>query len=320
MAQSTAGIQTLDIQDFYSSDPQKRAAFVEDLETSFQEIGFVIIKGHKISHALQEQSYEVMRNFFALPETTKMKYHVPGIGGARGYTPFGKEHAKNHNVGDLKEFYHVGVDVPAGHELKETYPPNVSVNEIAPFDDTLRALYSGLLELGTDILRALAISLKLEPEYFTEYVRYGNSILRPIHYPPIAENVEPKALRSAPHEDINLITLLIGASNPGLQALSRKGEWIPVQTQADEIVINVGDMLQRLTNYHYVSTTHQVANPTDPQKLRESRLSVPFFLHPVSEMSLKALPQCVSAESPQRDPDTTAGEYLHQRLREIGLI
>lgn len=319
MAQSTAGIQTLNIQDFYSSNSADREQFVKDLETSFKEIGFVIIKGHKISKELQEKSYQVMRDFFALPETEKMKYHVPGIGGARGYTPFGKEHAKNHNVGDLKEFFHVGVEVPENHKLNNVYPKNVSVNAIKDFDSTLRNLYSGLLELGTDILKALAISLKLDPEFFTEQVKYGNSILRPIHYPPISENVQPKALRSAPHEDINLITLLIGASNPGLQALSRKGEWIPVQTEAEEIVINVGDMLQRLTNYYYVSTTHQVVNPSDPQKLKESRLSVPFFLHPVSEMSLKALPHCVSAQSPQRDPDTTAGEYLSQRLKEIGL-
>lgn len=319
-SQYVPGIKTLNIQDFYSSDVAKKSAFVEELQSSFREIGFVIIKGHKISHELQEKSYDAMKAFFALPEDTKQKYHVPGIGGARGYTPFGKEHAKNHNVGDLKEFFHVGVEVPEGNSLREEYPPNVSVKEIEGFDNALRNLYSGLLDLGIDVLRALAISLKLDPEYFTEYVRYGNSILRPIHYPPISENVAPKALRSAPHEDINLITLLIGASNPGLEAKSRNGTWIPVQTKADEIVINVGDMLQRLTNYYYVSTTHQVSNPTDPAKLRQSRLSVPFFLHPVSEMSLKALPQTVSAQTPQRDPDTTAGEYLHQRLREIGLI
>jgi isopenicillin N synthase-like dioxygenase len=318
MAQSK--IKTLDIQNFYSSDIGQKSAFVEELQASFREIGFVIIKGHKITHELQEKSYQAMKEFFALPEEKKMKYHVPGIGGARGYTPFGKEHAKNHNVGDLKEFFHVGVEVPSDHPLKKVYPDNVGVSEVANFDAILRNLYSGLLELGTDVLRALAMSLKLDPEYFTEYVQYGNSILRPIHYPPIADNVEPKALRSAPHEDINLITLLIGASNPGLEAKSRSGEWIPVQTKADEIVINVGDMLQRLTNYHYISTTHQVVNPKDPAKLRESRLSVPFFLHPVSEMSLKALPQCVSEATPQRDPDTTAGEYLNQRLKEIGLI
>jgi len=313
------GIKTLDIRDFYSDDAAKKSGFVENLQASFRDIGFVIIKGHNISHELQEKSYAAMTSFFALPEATKMQYHVPGIGGARGYTPFGKEHAKNHNVGDLKEFYHVGVDVPEDNPLAKTYPKNVCVKDVAEFDATLRNLYSGLLELGMDVLRALAISLKLEPEYFTDYVRYGNSILRPIHYPPISANVEAKALRSAPHEDINLITLLIGASNPGLEAKSRSGEWIPVQTKADEIVINVGDMLQRLTNYYYVSTTHQVVNPKDPQKLRESRLSVPFFLHPVSEMSLKALPQTVSSTTPQRDPDTTAGEYLQERLREIGL-
>lgn len=319
-SKSVPGIKTLDIRDFYSTDLTKKSGFVEALETSFRDIGFVIIKGHKISHELQERSYQAMKEFFALPEDKKMNYHVPGIGGARGYTPFGKEHAKNHNVGDLKEFFHVGVEVPPGHPLEKVYPQNVGIREVASFDSTLRNLYNGLLELGIDVLRALALSLKLDPEYFTQQVRYGNSILRPIHYPPIAESVEAQALRSAPHEDINLITLLIGASNPGLQAKSRSGEWVPVQTQADEIVINVGDMLQRLTNYHYVSTTHQVANPTDPAKLRESRLSVPFFLHPVSEMSLKALPQCVSESSPPREPEITAGEYLNQRLREIGLI
>jgi isopenicillin N synthase-like dioxygenase len=312
-------ILTLDINQFYSNNPSDKKAFVQGLRTAYEDIGFVIIKGHKVSSQLQEKSYEVVQNFFALPNETKMKYHVPGTGGARGFTPFKTEHAKDNPVFDLKEFFHVGVEVPESNPLSKVYPKNVSVSDVKDFDQTLRNLYSGLLELGIDMLRAISIILEVPEDYFTEKVRYGNSILRPIHYPPLKGDEEPKAYRSSAHEDINLITLLIGASEPGLQVKNRKGEWVALQSGRDEIVVNVGDMLQRLTNYRLKSTTHQVVNPTDRSAMSKPRFSIPFFLHPISDMSLAALDTCTSADNPPKDPATTAGEYLAQRLREIGL-
>jgi isopenicillin N synthase-like dioxygenase len=321
---SSIQIQTLDINEFRSSDPKNKMAFVEKLGKSFREIGFLIVKGHDISGELQKRAYDKIDAFFKLPLSEKKKYEVPGIGGARGYTIFGKEHAKNTHVGDLKEFFHVGVELPKGHpfEGSKDYPPNVLVPEIPGFDSTLRELFNSLLSLGMELLRAIALDLKLPENFFDEKTLYGNSILRPIHYPPLKGDEHPDAVRSSAHEDINLITLLIGASYPGLQALSRQGEWIPITTEKDQIVVNVGDMLQRLTNHRFVSTTHRVVNPPKDLMADEGsrRYSIPFFLHPVSDMSLKALDSCVSAENPEREPPITAGEYLNQRLREIGLI
>ena len=314
-------IQTLSYLDFTSSDPVRRSGFIESLDRAFREIGFVVIRDHVVSHDLQKLAYEKVAAFFNLPLETKSTFRVPGIGGARGYTPFGTEHAKNSQVGDLKEFFHVGMQLPPGHPLETHYPPNVTVNSVPGFDVTLRALYDGLLGLGRDLLKSLAVSLRLRDDYFEEKVRYGNSILRPIHYPALKGGEEPKAIRSAAHEDINLITLLIGASSPGLEVHSRLGEWIPIQTQPDEIVVNVGDMLQRLTNRYYISTTHRVVNPpANPGKPTTTRYSIPFFLHPISEMSLEALPSCVRDGESPAEPGITAGAYLQERLREIGLL
>jgi isopenicillin N synthase-like dioxygenase len=317
-------IQTLDINEFRSSNPADKMAFVEKLGKSFREIGFLIVKGHDVTPELQKTAYDKIDAFFKLPVSEKEKFEVPGIGGARGYTVFGKEHAKHTHVGDLKEFFHVGVDLPKGHPLEGTkdYPENVSVPVVEGFDDTLRELFSKLRSLGLELLRAIALDLKLPEDYFDEKVMYGNSILRPIHYPPLKGDEHPDAVRSSAHEDINLITLLIGASYPGLQALSRQNEWIPITTEKDQIVVNVGDMLQRLTNHKFVSTTHRVANPPKDSLSADTsrRYSIPFFVHPVSNMSLKALDSCVSSENPAREEPILAGEYLNQRLREIGLI
>lgn len=313
-------IQRLNLNDFLGGDADQKTLFVERLNRAFREIGFVVITGHNVSAALQKRAYEKIAAFFALPVTEKAKLEQKGIGGARGYTSFGKEHAKDSNIGDLKEFFHVGIEVPAGHPLAEKYPPNVSVPQIEGFDTTLRELYTELLTLGTHLLRALTPPLGVSPDYFDEKVRYGNSILRPIHYPPLTGFEEPGALRSAAHEDINLITLLIGASTPGLEVFSKQREWIPIQTEATEIVVNVGDMLQRLTNHDLVSTTHRVVNPPLPPNGQSStRFSIPFFLHPVSEMSLEALPYSVKAGEKPREAPILAGDYLAQRLREIGL-
>jgi isopenicillin N synthase-like dioxygenase len=321
---SSIQIQTLDINEFRSSNPADKKAFVEKVGKSFREIGFLIVKGHDVSDELQKRAYEKIDAFFKMPVSEKEKFEVPGIGGARGYTVFGKEHAKHTHVGDLKEFFHVGVDIPADHPLAGTkdYPANVSVPAVEGFDETLRELFTRLRSLGLELLQAIALDLGLPENFFQEQVYYGNSILRPIHYPPLRGDEHPDAVRSSAHEDINLITLLIGASYPGLQALSRKGEWIPITTEAHQIVVNVGDMLQRLTNHRFVSTTHRVANP--PQDAAQNdgsrRYSIPFFVHPVSNMSLKALDSCVSPDNPPKEPPIAAGEYLNQRLREIGLI
>ncbi len=313
-------IKTHDIREF--RNPATKQAFVEKVSKSFREIGFLIIKGHDITPELQKRAYDKIDAFYKLPYETKAKYEIPGTGGVRGFTVFGKEHAKNANVGDLKEFFHVGVEVPKGHPLEKEYPKNVSVNDAVPgFDETLRELYSGLSNLGLELLSAIAIDLGLSENFFREYCEYGNSILRPINYPPLKGDEHPDAVRSAAHEDINLITLLIGANYPGLQVKAADGSWLPVTSKNEEIVINVGDMLQRLTNYRFISTTHRVANPPKELAGKETsrRYSTPYFLHPISKMSLKALESCVSPENPARDPETTAGEYLDERLREIGL-
>jgi isopenicillin N synthase-like dioxygenase len=311
-------IETLDVQSFTKGDARARAQFVIELGRAFQDVGFVIIKNHPIGAEQQQDVYQKIAEFFALPNDAKRKYEFHGSGGARGYTSFGKEHAKDSKVGDLKEFFHYGMDLPEGHTLNEEYLPNPIVTEIAGFNHSLKRLYKDLLLLGSDLLRAIALYLELPENYFDSYIQYGNSILRPIHYPPLTGQEVPSAIRSAAHEDINLITLLIGASAPGLQVKHLSGDWIDATTQPGEIVVNVGDMLQRLTNYRLVSTTHRVVNPP-LERASTTRFSVPFFLHPESRMSLKALPSCVGPDKPQRDPSTTAGEYLSQRLKEIGL-
>lgn len=316
----TITIPTLSIKDFTEGSTQSQTKFVNDLQLAYEETGFVVIKDHNISHTQQKQAYELIDAFFKLPLETKLKYEKKGQGGARGYTTFGKEHAKNYNVGDLKEFFHVGIEVPAEHPLAKAYPANVRVTEVPGFDDGLKKLYNDLLLLGIDMLQAIALMLDLPKNYFDDYVRYGNSILRPIHYPQLTGKEDPKAVRSAPHEDINLITLLIGASSPGLQVLTRAGEWLPITTQADEIVVNVGDMLQRLTNHRLKSTTHRVVNPPPEIAATSPRYSMPFFLHPVSEMSLAALDSCISEKNPLKETPILAGDYLSQRLKEIGLL
>ncbi|MBS1984443.1 MAG: isopenicillin N synthase family oxygenase [Bdellovibrionales bacterium] len=318
MGNENARIPTLDIRDFTSGNPQRKADFVERLGRAYEDTGFVVIKGHRITHDLQKTAYEKIDAFYKLPLATKRSYEVPGIGGARGYTTFGKEHAKDTPIGDLKEFFHVGIEVPEGNPLRKEYPANVSVKEVPGFDSTLRHLYDELLGLGTYMLRAIAIILEQDERYFDEKVKYGNSILRPIHYPALTGKEDPSAVRSAAHEDINLITLLIGASSPGLQVKTKQGEWLPVTTEADEIVVNVGDMLQRLSNHKFKSTTHRVTNPP-PSNKEQVRYSIPFFLHPVSNMSLAALPSCITPHRPVLEAPITAGEYLAQRLREIGL-
>ena len=258
-----------------------------------------------------------MQQFFSLPSDRKKKFEIPELAGQRGYTSFGREHAKGSDAPDLKEFFQYGQIVTANHKLKSEYPDNVIVDEIPGFNETLLKAYRAFEKSGTLLLQAIALYLDLDEHYFDEFVEEGNSIVRTIHYPPITS--EPKsAIRAEQHEDINLITLLVGASADGLQILTKANEWVSVTSLPDQIVVNVGDMLQRFTNNKLKSTTHRVVNP--PRELwHTSRFSIPFFLHPKSAMSLAALDNCVDELHPKVYADITAGEYLDERLKEIGL-
>ncbi|MEM6766897.1 MAG: 2-oxoglutarate and iron-dependent oxygenase domain-containing protein [Bacteroidota bacterium] len=313
-------IPKVDLDNYLKGSPEQKAAFVKELGDSFSQIGFAIVKNHGVSQDLIDNAYHSFISFFDLPENIKEKYEVPGLAGQRGYTSKGKEHAKNRNVGDLKEFYHIGQTVEGDDPIKAHYPDNVFVEEVPGVKDYGVALYKSLENAGRELLRAIATYLDLEVDYFDGKIRNGNSILRPIHYYGIEnpELIPDGAVRAAEHEDINLITLLIGASAEGLQVKNADGEWIGANPEPDEIVINVGDMLQRLTNNQLASTTHRVVNPPK-ERMKDPRYSVPFFLHPRSEMDLSCLPQCVDGAHPKKYTDITAGEYLNERLREIGL-
>lgn len=311
------GIPSVDLSDFRSVDTKRKAFFVEQLGRAYEEIGFVAVKNHGINDAIINGLYDEIKKFFELPENIKMKYELSELAGQRGYTSFGKEHAKGMSAGDLKEFWHFGQYVEDNDPIKEEYPENVMVKELPEFNKIGKLSYQSLENTGIDVLRAIALFLGLEEEYFDKWVHNGNSILRPIHYPPIT--VDPKgAVRAGEHEDINLITLLVGASAEGLQVLNKKGEYVSVTALPDHIIVNVGDMLQRHTNNRLKSTTHRVINPPK-EKWGEPRYSIPFFLHPRSEMPLNCLSSCVSDESPKLYDDCTAGTYLDERLREIGL-
>jgi len=311
-------IPSVDLRDFLSGDPERKQKFVNEIGKAYEDIGFVALKGHFLDDKLVEELYTEVRNFFSLPVETKEKYEIPGIGGQRGYVSFGKEHAKGRKAGDLKEFWHFGQYVEKGSKYADEYPDNVEVAELPKFSTVGKEAYQMLEKTGIYVLRALAIYLGLDEFYFDKYAKEGNSILRPIHYPPITE--EPKdAVRAAAHGDINLITLLMGAQGKGLQVQNHNGEWIDAIAEPDELVINVGDMLSRHTNNRLKSTIHQVVNP--PRELwGTSRYSIPFFMHPVSEMKLDCLENCIDENHPKLYGDITAGEFLHERLVDLGLI
>jgi isopenicillin N synthase-like dioxygenase len=308
-------VPTLDIRR-YDSD---RDAFVAEIGAAYREFGFCCISGHGIARELIDGSYDVFRRFFALPTDTKMKYHVPGSGGARGYTPFKVETAKDSQYADLKEFWHIGREIPRDSKFAELMPPNLWPAEVPDFKRYGYGLYEALDQLGTRVLRALALHIRQPENFFEDKTDVGNSILRPIHYPPITDENVPN-VRAGAHEDINFITLLVGASAEGLEVLTREGEWLPITTEGDAIVVNIGDMLQRLSNHVYPSTTHRVVNPPN-ENARKPRYSVPFFLHPNPDVMLDPLDSCITPDNPRRyDTSITSHEYLLQRLREIKLI
>jgi isopenicillin N synthase-like dioxygenase len=308
-------IPTLDIRRFETD----RDAFVADLGAAYREWGFCGIRGHGISDAQIQNAYQSSKDFFALPTAVKMNYQQPGTGGARGYTAFGIETAKDSKFPDLKEFWHVGREIPLDSKYAKIMTPNLWPSEVPHFKENLYGLFTALDTLGSTVLSALALHLGLPENFFVEKTNQGNSILRSIHYPPIVADEIPN-VRAGAHEDINLITLLVGASAAGLEVLSNKNEWVPFTSDEDTIVVNIGDMLQRLSNHVYPSTTHRVVNPKG-EGARKPRYSIPFFLHLNPDSLIKTLPQCISAENPDRYLEPiTANEYLMERLREIKLV
>ena len=309
-------IPRVDLSDFLSNDPKRKNAFISSLGKAFEDIGFVILKGHYLTAELTEVLYREIKRFFALSDEIKSGYEIEGMGGQRGYTAFGKESAKGKKEGDLKEFWHFGqYNIP---ETGPLYPENIYVKEVPEFNSIGKEVFQLLEKTGQSILQAIALHLKLKEDYFDAFVTYGNSILRPIHYPPISQ--EPKnAVRAAAHGDINLITLLMGAQGRGLQVLTKENKWIDAIAEEGELIVNLGDMMARLTNNVLKSTQHQVVNP--PKELwGSSRYSIPFFMHPSPDMPLNCLPSCVSEKQPKAFEDCTAGEYLTERLIELGLI
>lgn len=308
-------IPLVDLQKFTEGDQESQREFATAIGTAFKEIGFVGVINHGIPKELIDRFYKVAKTFFALPDPTKRKYEIAALAGQRGYTSFGKEHAKQSTYADLKEFFQIGQEVEGG-DPKE-YPANIHVAEVEDFTSTGIALYQSFEKSGSALLQAIAIFLGLEEHYFDPHIKQGNSILRAIHYPPITK--EPaSAIRAEQHEDINLITLLVGASAGGLEILGADNKWLSIIPENDEIVINVGDMLQRLTNNYLKSTTHRVVNPPKAE-WHLARLSIPFFLHPKSNMDLTCLPQCIDENHPVAYPPINAGTYLWERLKEIGL-
>ena len=310
-------IPSLDLQLFVTGSEEERSKFVQDLGKTFRETGFAAIYNHSISQDLIDSFFSEVEAFFAQADEIKKKYCIDGLAGQRGYTPFGVEKAKQSKVADLKEFWQFGQTVEGEDVIKSEYPDNVVVDERPEFNKFGRQLYVAFEECGAQLLKAIAIYLGLDENYFNNKIHNGNSILRAIHYPPISS--EPaSAIRAEQHEDINLITLLVGASAEGLELLGTDDQWKAINANAGEIVINVGDMLQRLTNNVLKSTTHRVVNPPK-EKWHLDRLSIPFFLHPRSEMDLTCLEDCVDEDNALHYEPITAGDYLYERLVEIGL-
>jgi len=292
-------------------------AFVRDLGAAYEQHGFVILTDHGMPQALIDRFLGLYKTFFAWPEDAKRRYHVPGGGGARGYTPFGIETAKGATHHDLKEFWHVGRELPEGHAYRKYMADNVWINELTGFRDTSIEMFETFDSTGRRILRAIAAILNLPADFFEDKVQLGNSVLRVIHYPPMPPQ-PTDSVRAGAHEDINVITLLLGAEEPGLQVLSKRGEWLEVNPSPGSMVVNVGDMLQRLTNGTLRSTSHRVINPKS-DRARHARYSMPFFLHFNPDFPIAALPSCVGPGKPEPLPPILAEEYLQERLREIKL-
>jgi len=317
-----SAIPSLDLSHFTQGTPAQKAQFVQELGKAYNDIGFVAIKGHGLSDELQHNLYDLVQQFFSQTAAYKLSNYSEALAGQRGFTPPGRERAKGASVADLKEFYQIGQELPPadpdrGHP---DYPDNIWPTTPAAFKDTALEAYRTLEAAGKQMLRAIALYLGLEEDFFEDKVYHGNSIVRCIHYPPIPnpQDLAPDAVRAAAHGDINLITLLMGASAEGLEVLRRDGKWIGITALPNQLVVNVGDMLDRLTNHKLKSTIHRVVNPP-AARMNTPRYSIPFFLHPRSEVDLTSLPSCVDAAHPKLYVDMTAGAFLDERLREIGL-
>jgi len=308
-------VRTLNLRDYTHGTGEQRRKFAEEFAAGLMDCGFITLEGHGIDPNLIAGNYDLFKRLFDLDTETKNKY----AGGQRGYTGFGKEHAKNRTVGDLKEFWHVGQELPVGHawHQSENYPANLFVDELPEMRTLNLSLYRELERVARNMLEALTLHFDLRPNFFSDLIQDGNSILRAIHYPPLEEGMDPNAVRAAEHEDINLITLLCEATASGLELLTRDGEWLPVEALKGQIVVDAGDMLQRITNGVIPATTHRVVNPKGENT---SRYSMPFFVHPYSAALLELIPSCVTEENPAKWPPITAGDFLYERLVEIGLI
>jgi isopenicillin N synthase-like dioxygenase len=310
-------IPSVDLSKFANGNDAERQEFINELGQAWRDVGFVTVKNHGVPDEYINAFYTQVKRFFEFDTETKLKFEDFENAGQRGYTSFGREHAKGFDAPDLKEFWQMGQEVTDGDLIAKEYPANIIVGLLPDFEEIGRKLYTSFEASGSLLLRAIALYLNLDENYFDPKIHNGNSILRAIHYPPIQG--EPKSsIRAEQHEDINLITLLAGASAEGLQVKDKDGNWVSVNAPEGHLVINVGDMLQRLTNNVLKSTTHRVVNP--PREMwHTSRYSIPFFLHPRSTMDLSCLPSCISATNPLAYAPITSGDYLDERLREIGL-
>lgn len=315
MTQNT--IPVVDLHDYLSNDTKRQEQFVKSVGDALCQVGFFALLNHGLSDRLVSDSYQEIATFYKLPAETKKKYEVAGLKGQRGFTSFGREHAKNSQAPDLKEFWHVGREFFADSALANGYPPNVWPQETPQFKPTMLELYAALEKCALTVLEACSLYVGEKKEVFRDIAVDGNSILRLIHYPPISADADPRSIRAQAHEDINLITLLVEATTSGLEILDRNGTWIPVVTPRNCIIVDAGDMLQNITNGFFKSTTHRVVNPDNS---RETRYSMPFFVHARAEVDLSPLPSCVQRTGGKKNyPNITANEYLMQRLREIGL-
>jgi isopenicillin N synthase-like dioxygenase len=308
-----AGLRPVSM-DLWRSDP---AAFARGLMGSFGEFGFAVVSAPDLDPDVAREATDTAKAFFALPEDEKRRWHEAGGAGQRGYTPFGVETAKGAERPDLKEFWHMGRELPPGHPYRALMRPNVWPGRPAGFQTAITDLYAALDGLGRELLQATAIGLELPQRWFDDKTALGDTILRLAHYPPISPTAT--GVRAGAHEDINVITLLLGAEEAGLEILTRGGEWLAVNPEPGSLVVNVGDMLQRLTNNRLPSTTHRVVNPP-PERRSLARLSTPFFVHFQPDFLIETLPSCIDAAHPDLYPEPiTAYDYLQQRLREIGL-
>ena len=308
-------VPELSLNAYTEGEASDREHFVSELFSGLKEYGFIILKDHPNHVDLLEKAYSLSQQLFDLPEQRKLELINPEGGGQRGYTPFGKEHAKDQSVPDLKEFWHVGRELAPSHKYGEQYPRNIWVEELTDFRETFLKMYESLDFCGDIILEALTGPLEVERDYFKQMTQDGNSILRLLHYPPIPEGVDPRCVRAAAHEDINLITILVSASASGLELLDRDGKWLPIETDPNNLIVDSGDMLSRITNEVIPATTHRVVNP---EGANTSRYSMPYFIHPNPEAMLSCLSSCKGEGA--KYPDILAQDFLMQRLKEIGLI